>query len=44
MAAETSTTPSPKKETLMSLDTWAVAIALLLALAVKLNLFGKVPW
>jgi hypothetical protein len=44
MAGEKSTTQSPSKGTVISLDTWAVAIALLLALAVKLNLFGKVPW
>ena len=39
-----STTSSPDKSAAISLDTWAVAIALLLALAVKFNLFGKVPW
>lgn len=42
--AEISTIRSLDKGAAISLDTWAVAIALLLALAVKLNLFGKVPW
>jgi hypothetical protein len=42
--AEISTTRPPDKGTAISLDTWAVAIALLLALAVKFNLIGKVPW
>jgi hypothetical protein len=42
--AEIPTTSSPDKGAAISLDTWAVVIALLLALAVKFNLFGKVPW
>jgi hypothetical protein len=28
----------------VSLDGWAVALALLLALLVRLNLFPKIPW
>jgi hypothetical protein len=28
----------------LSLDTWAVILALALALAVRANLFGKIPW
>ncbi len=28
----------------VSLDTWAVAIALLLAILVRLGLISKVPW
>jgi hypothetical protein len=28
----------------LSLDTWAVILALGLALAVRANLFGKIPW
>jgi hypothetical protein len=28
----------------LSLDGWAVALALLLALLVRLNIFSKIPW
>jgi hypothetical protein len=28
----------------LSLDGWAVALALLLALLVRLNIFLKIPW
>jgi hypothetical protein len=28
----------------LSLDGWAVALALLLALLVRLNVFPKIPW
>jgi hypothetical protein len=28
----------------LSLDGWAVALALLLALFVRLNIFPKIPW
>jgi hypothetical protein len=28
----------------LSLDTWAVILALALALAVRANLFNKIPW
>jgi hypothetical protein len=28
----------------VSLDGWAVALALLLALFVRLNIFPKIPW
>jgi hypothetical protein len=36
--------PSTKKETLLSLDTWAVIVALALALAVKSDILKNVPW
>jgi hypothetical protein len=36
---------APRRTTLtLALDTWAVLLALLLALAVRFNVFGKVPW
>lgn len=44
MSVEIPVVHAPSKGAAISLDTWAVAIALLLALAVKLNLFSKVPW
>jgi hypothetical protein len=28
----------------LSLDTWAVILALALALAVRLDIFSKIPW
>lgn len=42
MSAEKSSIPA--KGPLLSLDTWAVLVALLLALAVKFDLLGNVPW
>jgi len=35
--------PTPKPH-LLSLDTWAVIIALVLALAVRFDLLKNVPW
>jgi len=35
---------SRKKETLFSLDLWAVIVALALALAVKSDILKNVPW
>jgi hypothetical protein len=43
MAAEKSTTEGGKGFSL-SLDTWAVIVALALALAVKFDLVKNVPW
>lgn len=42
MAAETSS--GKAKGQTFSLDTWAVLLALALALAVRLDWFKKVPW
>jgi hypothetical protein len=42
MAADKSTLS--KESTSLSLDTWAVVIALLLALAVRLNVLRNLPW
>jgi hypothetical protein len=36
--------PSQAKRFRLSLDTWAVLLALALALVVRLNLFTKIPW
>jgi hypothetical protein len=35
---------SSTKRHSLSLDTWAVIVALLLALAVRLDIFKAVPW
>jgi hypothetical protein len=36
---------SPRSQSFsLALDTWAVLLALLLALAVRFNLIHKVPW
>ena len=43
MATETPTSASRKRASL-SLDTWAVIVALILALAVKFDIFKSVPW
>jgi len=43
MAIEKSTTEAGKGFPL-SVDTWAVIVALVLALTVKFNLFKNVPW
>jgi hypothetical protein len=37
-------TPSVKKGFGLSLDSWAVLLALVLALIVKLDLLKKIPW
>ncbi len=36
--------PAPAKPQLLSLDTWAVIVALALALAVRFDLLKNVPW
>jgi hypothetical protein len=36
--------PSSHQSFALSLDTWAVLLALALALAVRFNLITKVPW
>lgn len=38
------TSTSNHNDKRLSLDTWAVIIALILTLAVKLGIFSKVPW
>ena len=42
MATDTSTAPS--KGFSVSLDTWAVIVALVLALAVKFDVLKNIPW
>jgi hypothetical protein len=44
MTADKSTSTETSKGALLSLDTWAVAIALILALAVKFGILKNVPW
>jgi hypothetical protein len=44
MSTDTSTTTPSSKGFGLSLDTWAVIVALILALAVKLNILKNVPW
>jgi hypothetical protein len=43
MSTTDNSTPSPKTHSL-SLDTWAVIVALFLALAVRLDVLKNVPW
>jgi len=35
---------SSSKSFALSLDTWAVILALVLALAVRFDIFKKIPW
>jgi hypothetical protein len=35
---------TPNKTNLLSLDAWAVIIALVLALAVRFDILARVPW
>jgi hypothetical protein len=44
MTADTSRKTSPSKAPLLSLDAWAVVIALALALVVKFGVLRNVPW
>jgi hypothetical protein len=44
MSLDTQETTAPKKSSFFSLDTWAVLIAFVLALAVKFDVFKNVPW
>jgi hypothetical protein len=43
MSSEQNSTSSSKRN-LLSLDTWAVIVALLLALAVRFDILKNVPW
>jgi hypothetical protein len=40
----TDTPTNPNQAPWLSLDTWAVIVALALALAVRFDIFGNVPW
>ncbi|MGA3091624.1 MAG: hypothetical protein ABSD75_23685 [Terriglobales bacterium] len=40
----TENTTSSSKGNLLSLDTWAVIVALVLALAVRFDILKNVPW
>jgi hypothetical protein len=42
MSTDTRTTPN--KAPLLSLDTWAVIVAIALAMAVRFDIFKNVPW
>jgi hypothetical protein len=44
MATDTSKSNSDGQGAWLTLDAWAVIIALLLAVAVKCNIFHNVPW
>ncbi|MGB6384172.1 MAG: hypothetical protein WBD25_16230 [Terriglobales bacterium] len=45
MATDKSTTVSPDTgSSWLSLDVWAVIVALILALAVRFDIFKNVPW
>jgi hypothetical protein len=44
MTADKSTSTESGNGSLLSLDTWAVAIAFILALAVKFGILKNVPW
>jgi hypothetical protein len=44
MSSKTSASTSAGKPSLLSLDTWAVIVALALALAVKFDILKNVPW
>ena len=43
MPTDTSTNTSTKRAP-FSLDTWAVIVAIIMALAVKFDIFKSVPW
>ena len=43
MSSEQNSTSSSKRN-LLSLDTWAVIVALMLALAVRSDILKNVPW
>jgi len=43
MSTDTSTKTSTKRAP-FSLDTWAVIVAIIMALAVKFDIFKSVPW
>jgi len=44
MSDLTSTTTTSAKRNTLSLDGWAVIVALLLALAVRFNVLKNIPW
>lgn len=44
MAANKSTTTVSSQDSFLSLDTWAVIVALVLALAVRFDVLKNVPW
>jgi hypothetical protein len=44
MSTDTSTTTPSSTRTSLSLDVWAVIVAFLLALAVRLDILKNVPW
>jgi hypothetical protein len=44
MSSRTSTNAPANKQAFFSLDTWAVIVALALALAVKFDILKNVPW
>ncbi len=44
MSTNTSTNPPSHKGAYLSLDTWAVIVALVLALAVRFDVLKNVPW
>jgi hypothetical protein len=44
MTADKSTSTESSKGALLSLDIWAVIVALVLALAVRFDILKNVPW
>jgi hypothetical protein len=44
MTTDKSTTAAPSNESWLSLDVWAVIVALILALAVRFDILKNVPW
>jgi hypothetical protein len=44
MSTEKSTAAPSNQSASLSLDTWAVIVALLLALAVRIEILKNVPW
>ena len=44
MSTDTSNTTPSSRGTSLSLDAWAVIVALVLALAVRFDVFKNVPW
>jgi len=44
MSTDKSASTASSKSNSLSLDTWAVIVALVLALAVRFDIFRNVPW
>jgi len=44
MSTSVTTASEPAKKRALSLDTWAVIVAFLLALAVRFGIVSSVPW